>query len=115
MERHIPKGEWRAFFDEFSRAHDAWLITIDCDRIGSAFRDLPLRGIAIDHGAIEIFVHGPDGAHIAHVVRRPLDIISDATSESGDVAVTILNTEGKRTVVQFRSVVPAMMPKGRLT
>lgn len=115
MERHIPKGEWRAFFDRFSRMHDGWLITVDCDRIGAAFRDLPLRGVAVDDSAIEVFVHGPDGAHIAHVVRRPLDVISDETSEGGDVAVTILNTEGRRTVVQFRTAVPTLIVDGRLT
>jgi uncharacterized protein DUF5335 len=115
MERHIPKGEWRAFFDRFCRERDRWLITLDCDRTGSAFRDLPLRGIAIDDTAIEIFVHGSDGAHIAHVVRRPADVIGDETSEGGDIDVTILNTEGKRTVVQFRTAVPALIVNGRLT
>ena len=104
MEREIQRSEWRAFFDAFSRRHDGWLVSVECDRAGLAFRDLPLRGIAVDDGAIEVFAHAPDGAHMTHVIRGPVRVISDSTSEEGDVAVTILNPRGARTVVEFRGV-----------
>ena len=107
MERELEKDEWRAFFDAFSREHEGWLITLDCDRIGCAFRDMPLRAIVAGDDVIEVFVLAPDGAHMAHVVRRPSHVFAGEVSEDGDVDVTILNSEGKRTVVQCRSAVPA--------
>jgi hypothetical protein len=112
MQREIGPREWRSFFDHFSRRHEGWLVTLECDRIGYAFRDLPLRGVAVDERTIEIFAHGPDGAHIAHVVRHPVRVISDETAEGGDVAVTIVNAEGHRTVIEFRSAVPVEMVNG---
>ena len=114
MERQIRKTEWRTFFDQFSRRHDGWLVSLECDRVGTAFRDLPLRGIAAGERTIEIFAHGPDGSHVTHVVRRPTLVIADETSEAGDVAVTIINAEGQRTVVQFRTAVPSVMVNGVL-
>lgn len=107
MEREIVEKDWRTFFDAFRSRPDDWLITVDCDRIGSAFRDLPLSNIVIGDDAIEVFVHAPDGAHVAHIVRRPARIFADETFEGSDTVVTIVNTEGKRTVVQFRAAVPA--------
>ena len=112
MERQIRRTEWRTFFDQFSRRHDGWLVSLECDRVGTAFRDLPLRGIAADERTIEIFAHGPDGSHVTHVVRRPTLVVAEETSEGGDVAVTITNAEGQRTVVQFRAAVPAEMVNG---
>lgn len=112
MERQIPREEWRTFFDQFSRRHDGWLVSLDCERIGVAFRELPLRGVVVDEYAIEIFAHGPDGSHMTHVVQWPAAVISDETVEGGDVAVTITNEDGQRTAVVFRCAVPAEMVDG---
>jgi hypothetical protein len=112
MQREISRGEWRTYFDQFSRRHDGWLVTLDCERIGCAFRDIPLRGIAVDESVIEVFAHGPDGSHLAHVIRKPVRVISDETEEGADVAVTIIDAEGRRTTVQFRAAVPAEMVNG---
>lgn len=112
MERQIPKEEWRTFFDQFSRQHDGWLVSLECERIGLTFRELPLRGIVADEYAIEIFAHAADGSHVTHVVQWPKAVISEETVEGGDIAVTIVDEHGQRTVVLFRCAVPAEMVDG---
>jgi hypothetical protein len=105
MEREIERAGWRSFFDGFSRKHDGWLVTLDCDRVGCAFRDLPLRSIAVDERIIEIFVTSADGSHINHIVRKPVRVVCEEASEGGDVAITVTNAQGGRTVVALRSAV----------
>ena len=96
MERELRKEEWPAFFDAFSRDHAGSLVTLDCDRVGCAFLDMPLRSIVATDCVVEVFALAPDGAHVTHVVRRP------SGAFAGDMALTIENNEGKRTVIKYR-------------
>ena len=47
--REIPKEEWGGFFDNFSRRHEGWLVTLEIlgPEIGAQIeeRELALKGI----------------------------------------------------------------------
>jgi hypothetical protein len=101
MEREISQEAWPSFFDSLSRRQEDCLVTVDCQRVGSAFCDAPLRSIATGEGVIEIFVSEPDGGHMMHVVRRPSRVFVDE-ADADELTVTLVNRDGKRTVARFR-------------
>lgn len=92
----IPRGEWREFFDSFSRQHEGWLTRTELgDRLLS--NDLPLIGIAADRAAIEIMLGGT-----TYVIDRPARVIFERTRTGAHAGVRIETAGGEVYALQFR-------------
>jgi hypothetical protein len=121
MIRDIPSSQWTNFLDEFSRTHRAWLATVDTlwpdDGVRVDAVERPLRSVSPemeanrivgldirfqDEGALRSTVHVP----------TPVAIRVDETSEGTTRGVEIVDTEGRRTRIRFRTAPPSEMLDG---
>ena len=75
----IPRERWIRFFDEFSKLHQGWIVTVEV--LGSDLGDqeeangLPLVGISADvkdrENRVEIMVGGRPDAHLTRIINNP--------------------------------------------
>ncbi len=114
--REIPRDQWTAFFDSYSRRHDGWLSTVEVLRAGSAASvevvDKPLVGIAAEQAdgreaAISILLGGRSDDHIAHIVQAPVCVRVAETPEGADEGLDIETASGSTTRLRFRASVLA--------
>lgn len=114
----IERREWMEFFDQFSRRHRGWLVTLEVletdlgDQIEA--RELPLEGITAelkDSGdEIEIIAGSPD-AHVSHTITRPERVWLKQTEEGADETLEI-ESESGAVLLRFRSAVLPEMVDG---
>jgi hypothetical protein len=115
--REIPRDEWLAFFDSFSRQHEGWLSTIEIlgAQIGAqiAASEQPLAGITADlkgSDVISILVSVPSGGHVAHMIRAPTHVHLKESAEGAHEALHIESSSGATTLLRFRaSVAPGLL------
>jgi hypothetical protein len=112
--RDIPRDEWVAFFDSFSRLHDRWLITVEVlgSEVGAQVesREQPLIGVTADlksedEGVITILIGGKAGDHLAHIIHAPVHVRLKETPEGAHEALQIESKQGPTTLLRFRSAV----------
>ncbi len=79
--REIAKAEWPAFLDEFSRARQGALVTIEVvdPQTGPRFpaRRLPLVGLSYEdkEGESIVIIAGTEASdHLSHTVTRPVHL-----------------------------------------
>ncbi len=109
--QEIPRAKWLRFLDEFSRAHEGWLVTIEeRDPRGlprELARDVPLSGISAElHGdeAHEIAViAGPRDAEWTHQIADPARLWINRTPEGAQEGIETESAGGIRTIIRFRS------------
>src|SRR5438128_4260666 len=91
--QEIPHYEWERFFDEFSRVHRGWLVTIEMLglEIGDQVqvRNLPLDGIAIEpneigEDQITIIAGAQGDARISHTIDAPDRVWLKQNDEGAD-------------------------------
>jgi hypothetical protein len=96
--QEVPHYEWARFFDEFSRQHQSWLVTVEMtgERNGHQVqvRDLPLVGIMVEpneigEDEITIIAGSRPEAHISHTVRLPRRVFLKQNDEAEDESVEI--------------------------
>jgi hypothetical protein len=118
--REIPREDWKAFCDRFSREHEGWLATVEVlhERIGAQVEaeDLPFEGIsAASKGsggeAIEIFLRVEPDRTLTHSVADPTRLWVEITEAGAERALEVEAAAGK-TILRFRSAVPADMVDG---
>jgi len=116
--RQIPRAEWYEFFQEFSRRHEDWLVTVRVmnQRIGSQVeaRELPLEGIVADPEATSISIHlgrSPE-KHVEHPVEKPLQVWLELEEDGSERALEIVSATGTKTILEFRVTQPAEMVDG---
>ena len=108
--REIERAEWREFFDNFSRQHQAWLVTIEMlapdmgDQV--EVRQLPLEGIVVESGdgnetQIEIIIGEKPDSHVSHTTTSPKRVWLKQTDEGVDEALEI-ESEGQTVLLRFR-------------
>ena len=107
--REIPRTEWAAFFDSFSRRHEGWRATLDFlgPDIGEQIeeRELIFESVTAelsDTGdKIEILIgFGPDD-HVTHTINDPERVSLEQTEEGADVALAIKEAGGETTLLRF--------------
>ena len=112
--RDIPRAEWVAFLDSFSRQHERWLITIEILTSGLGahreVRDKALVGISADlkgRGADSISIIAGDRPddHLDHIVSRPRRVAVEETEEGAHKGLRIESEDGETTLLLFRSPV----------
>jgi hypothetical protein len=119
--QEIPRDEWTTFFDRFSRQHEGWLATLEvfAADIGAQqeARDLPLEGISATSRdsapeTIAISLGKTSEEHVTHTITRPTRIWVEQTSEGANAALEIESADKIKTLLRFRSALPAEMVDG---
>src|SRR5450432_1767555 len=108
--RDIPRTEWAAFFDSFSRRHESRRITLEIfgPDIGDQIeeRELALEGLTAevtDAGdKIEIMIGAKPDDHITHTIIAPNQVSLEQTDEDADLVLAIKAVDGTMTRLSFR-------------
>ena len=117
--QEIRRADWREFFDEFSRAHERWLATVEVfGDLGAqtVAEELPLVGIVADepsHGGAVAIVLGRGDETLTHTVARPKRVDVERGEEGAEAAVEIESAGGEKTLLRFRSSPPPDGVDGR--
>jgi Family of unknown function (DUF5335) len=107
--RLVPRSEWFCFFEEFSRRHDQWLVTVRVlhPSVGSQIeaRDLPLAGIvsrADASGPISLHLGNTAESNIEHEILSPRQVWVELSDRGAEEALGVLSEDGTKTIVEFR-------------
>jgi hypothetical protein len=118
--RDIPRAQWPAFLDHFSRMHRAWLATIDS---GASAAD-PRTAVAYPLRSVTPFVYNDLVVHIDirfqddDRSRDPLRITApgtvrvDETTQGIAQILEIIDSQGVATRLRFRAAPTADMLDG---
>ncbi len=119
--QEIPRDQWKNFLDRFSRQHEGWLATLEVlgADIGAQqeARDLPLEGITAtstddESRAIAISLGKTPEDHVTHAITKPTRVWLEQTSEGAAAALEIESADEVKTLLRFRSPLPADMVDG---
>jgi Family of unknown function (DUF5335) len=118
--RDIPRAQWPAFLDQFSRTHRAWLATIDTDGTraeGQNAAPHPLRSVTpfvyndrVAH--IDIRFQDDAQAHEPLRINAPGTVRVDETTEGIAQTLEIIDSNGVSTRLRFRAAPRAEMLDG---
>ena len=109
--REIPRSQWPAYFDQFSRTHRAWLATIDSGataphRVDAAAH--PLRSITpfvynnrVVH--IDIRFQDDEPGHEPVRITCPISIRVEETTEGIAQGLEFTDDKGGPTRLRFRA------------
>jgi hypothetical protein len=110
MAREIPRDDWQAYFEDFSRDQPDYLATMEIlgGEIGAETEAQGTRLAAITYDRKDdIVVIGLDGAadpvaeEVERVIDKPLRITVDDDSGPGEISFEIEDAEGIRTVLRL--------------
>jgi hypothetical protein len=118
--QEIPRDEWTTFLDTFSRQHEGWLSTLEIlgTDIGAQQEvlNLPLEGISVSRESvpetIAISLGNDAEDHVTHTVTKPTRIWLEQTSQGANAALEIESEDEVKTLLRFRSALPADMVDG---
>jgi len=112
--QEIPREQWTRFFDDFSKQHQGWIVTVEV--LSSEIGDqeeasgLPLVGISADLKArdsrIALMVGGRPDAHLTHIINTPKRVWFKRPDEGAHEAIEVESEDGTMTLVHFRRVPP---------
>ena len=109
--KEIPKEEWGTFFDNFSRRHEGWLVTLEVlgADIGAQVegRELAFEGIVgeTQGNEIVIMVGAKPDDHVTHSINNAAQVSLEQTDEGADAALAIKSADGTTALLRFRSPV----------
>jgi hypothetical protein len=119
--KEIPREEWTRFLDTFSRQHEGWLVILEvlAADIGAQKEasNLPLEGITAtstddESHSISINLGKTPEDHVTHTITEPTRIWLEQTSEGANAALEIESADDVKTLLRFRSALPAEMVDG---
>ena len=118
--QEIPRDEWTTFLDTFSRQHEGWLSTLEIlgTDIGAQREvlNLPLEGISASRESvpetIAISLGNDVKDHVTHTISGPTRVWLDQTSAGANAALEIESADEVKTLLRFRSALPAEMVDG---
>lgn len=112
--REITREQWSGFFDDFSKKHEGWIVTLEV--IGADIGDqeeangLPLVGISADlkdrENRLEIITGGLPNEDVTRFVNTPKRVWVREAKIPGDEAVEIESEDGTRTLLTFQHIRP---------
>ena len=116
--QEIPRNEWPAFLDGFTRRYEGWLADVEIFglEIGSQIeeQELPFEGITAELGdgqpdRIEIMLGNKPDDHITHTITAPSQVSVEKTDAGADAALAIKALDGTTTLLRFRAeMLPGM-------
>jgi hypothetical protein len=121
--REIPRSEWRAFFDQFSRLHHGQPLGVEIIGrdvgVQREAQDLPLLGVTAESPAgagagIEVSAGRPGGPHVTHSVADPVRVWAAEWNDGVSASLEIESADGHKTLLR---VGPAqqVLPPGMIT
>jgi hypothetical protein len=112
--REIPREEWIRFFDDFSKQHQGWIVSLEV--LGSDIGDqeeaagLPLVGISADakggENRIVIIVGGRVDDDVTRIIEAPKRVWLKPPQSVADEAVEVEAGDGTKTLVTFQHIPP---------
>jgi hypothetical protein len=111
--QEIPRKEWPQFLDQFSRDHQAWLVTLEA-QAGALGNQLlagsrPLLGVSAEGDSVSIMVGARPENHLDHRVTEAEHIWLEQNDEHNDLALQIESRDGVKTLLRFRSTMSAAL------
>ena len=112
--RQIPKSEWPAFLDRFSRQHEGWLVKLEIfnpdlgaqvEETGLALDGLTDEWDEAEGNTIMIMAGNEPADHVTHSIRKPTEVTLEQTDEGADVALSIKSADGTTALLSFRAAV----------
>lgn len=112
--RQIPKSEWPAFLDRFSRQHEGWLVKLEIlnPDLGAQVQEtgLVLEGLTdewdeAEGNTIMIMTGDEPDDHLTHPINHPTEMSLEQTDEGADVALSIKSADGTTALLSFRVAV----------
>lgn len=112
--RQIPKSEWPAFLDRFSRQHQGWLVKLEIFNpdLGAQVQEtgLALAGVTgewdkTESNTIMIMAGNEPDDHVTHSISNPTEVSLEQTDEGADVALSIKSGDGTTALLSFRAAV----------
>jgi hypothetical protein len=119
--KEIAREEWKTFLETFSRQHEGWLATLEvfAADIGAQHEanDLPLEGITTtstddESQEIAISLGKTPEDHVTRTISQPSRIWLEQTSQGANAALEIESADEVKTLLRFRSALPADMVDG---
>lgn len=109
----IPRADWRAKLDEFSTAHEGWLVSLELLDPGLGaqpeIEDLPLRGVTAEVDVREPAITIAAGAkadQITHVIHTPLRVQLEQSDAGADMALEIEASDHTKAILRFTTPAP---------
>jgi hypothetical protein len=112
--RDIPREQWIRFFDDFSKNHEGWIVSLEV--LGADIGDqeeannLPLVGISADVKArenrVEIIIGGRPDVDVTRFIERPKHVWVKEPRVPGDEAMEIESEDGIKTILNFHRIRP---------
>lgn len=110
--RELSAGEWKTFFDCFSRRFHGRPVTVDQSdapegRADTVARQLPLIGVTLEpsvgNAELIAIMMGESRENVVHVVRGPSRVRVAQLSNGEDEMLLIDSSAGATTRIDFRS------------
>lgn len=104
----VPREEWPAFCDHFSRVHEGWQVRVEQvggpDPGGVEASRVPLSGVVATLRASgdEIALYMTDV--MTHPIPRPTHLYLKQSDEGDDETLCVTSADGTSTMVTFRRV-----------
>jgi len=114
--REVPRAEWFAFFEAFSKQHRGEMATVSVvgEEIGAqeAAKDLPFVGITADDKgsdshSLRIQLGTETGDHMEHVVSPVQRVYLKIGGVNGGDVLAVEEQGGPKTILELRPV-PAL-------
>ena len=112
--REIPREQWIRYFDDFSKKHEGWVVTLEV--VGSDLgaqeeaSGLPLVGVSADVKArenrIEIIVGGRPDVDVTRFIDTPKKVWFKESGTLGEEAIEVESEDGTKTILNFNRVLP---------
>ena len=112
--KQIPKSEWPAFLDRFSRQHEGWLVKLEIfspdlgaqvEETGLALEGLTDEWNEAEGNTITIMAGNKPADHVTHSISKPTEVTLEQTDEGADVALSIKSADGTTALLSFRTAV----------
>jgi hypothetical protein len=112
--KQIPKSEWPAFLDQFSRQHEGWLVKLEIfnpefgaqvEETGLALEGLTDEWDEVSGNTIMIMAGNEPDDHITHSISHPTEVSLEQTDEGADAALSIKSADGTTALLSFRAAV----------
>ena len=112
--KQIPKSEWPAFLDQFSRQHEGWLVKLEIfnpefgaqvEETGLALEGLTDEWDEVKGNTIMITAGNEPDDHVTHSISHPTEVSLEQTDEGADAALSIKSADGTTALLSFRAAV----------
>lgn len=109
--KQIPKSEWAAFLNRFSRQHEGWLVKLEIfnPEFGAQVEEigLVLEGLTgeAEGNTIMIMAGNTPEDHVTHSISNPTEVSVEQTDQGADAALSIKSADGTTALLSFRAAV----------